>query len=170
MPDLVAPTPRLETAWREAHAEWGPGRHEDGFGLRPSDDVATPAGFGAWVDRLTFDENPAHDHDLGRVHRWIVEDGRVLGGIALRWQFDGKPPPMGHIGFGLRPSARGRGVAAWALRGMLGVARTAGLRRVMLMCATTNTASARTIERGGGVLTEVIDTPSGPARRYWIIL
>jgi predicted acetyltransferase len=170
MPDLVAPSLRLETAWREAYDEWGPGRHEDGFGLRPSDDVGTADGFRSWVDRLVFDEDTSQDHDNGHVYRWIVEDGRVLGGIALRWEFDGTAPPMGHIGFGVRPSARRRGVAAWALHGMLDEARRAGLPRVMLMCESSNQASARTIERGGGILDDISDTPFGPARRYWITL
>jgi hypothetical protein len=53
MPELIAPTTRLRTAWLEAHAEWGPGPHEDGFGLGPSDDVDSPTGFAAWVARLT---------------------------------------------------------------------------------------------------------------------
>jgi hypothetical protein len=48
MPELIAPTTRLHAAWLEAHAEWGPGQHEDGFGLGPSDEVASPSGFAAW--------------------------------------------------------------------------------------------------------------------------
>src|SRR3954447_4029356 len=56
----------------------------------------------------------------GRKHgspRWIVEDGRVLGGIALRHIFD---DDIGHIRYGVRPSARRRGLAGWALGEMLG--------------------------------------------------
>ena len=30
----------------------GSGVHEDGFGLLPTDDVDSPAGFAAWVQRL----------------------------------------------------------------------------------------------------------------------
>jgi hypothetical protein len=52
VPELIAPTARLHTAWLEAHAEWGPGAHEDGFGLQQSDEVDTPGGFAAWVARL----------------------------------------------------------------------------------------------------------------------
>ncbi|MDT5025847.1 MAG: hypothetical protein QOE61_2273 [Micromonosporaceae bacterium] len=48
MRELIAPTTRLHTAWLEAHAEWGPGLHEDGFGLVPSDEVDSPAGFATW--------------------------------------------------------------------------------------------------------------------------
>jgi predicted acetyltransferase len=167
---LARPSLRLAAAWQDAHREWGPGQHEDGFAMRPSDDVDTPAGFAEWVARLVFDEDPGQHHDAGHVYRWIVEDDRVLGGIALRYEFDGRTPPMGHIGFGIRPSARRRGVASSALRGMLDEARAAGLARVLLMCAEENTASARTIERGGGVFDNCAQTPFGPARRYWITL
>ena len=44
---LIAPTARPHTAWLDAHHERGPGVHEDGFGLRPSDEVDSPAGFAA---------------------------------------------------------------------------------------------------------------------------
>jgi hypothetical protein len=43
MPELIAPTACLHAAWLGAHAEWGPGAHEDGFGLLPSDEVDSPA-------------------------------------------------------------------------------------------------------------------------------
>ncbi|WP_328965228.1 hypothetical protein [Streptomyces virginiae] len=39
MPELIAPTTRLHSAWLEARTEWGPGLHEDGFGLEPADEV-----------------------------------------------------------------------------------------------------------------------------------
>ncbi len=52
MPELIAPAVRLHTAWLEARAVWGPGLHEDGFGLHSRDEVDSPAGFAAWVERL----------------------------------------------------------------------------------------------------------------------
>ena len=50
MPELVEPTVRLRAAWLDARGEWGPGLHEDGFGLRATDVVDTPDGFAAWVE------------------------------------------------------------------------------------------------------------------------
>jgi hypothetical protein len=41
MRELIAPATRLHTAWLRAHAEWGPGRHEDGFGLGPSGEAGS---------------------------------------------------------------------------------------------------------------------------------
>jgi predicted acetyltransferase len=54
-----------------------------------------------------------------------------------------------HIGCGVRPSARRRGLASWALGQVLDRARTRGMDRVMVSCDDDNVASARTIERNG---------------------
>ena len=46
-----------------------------------------------------------------------------------------------------------------------------GLDRVLIVCEADNIASARTVERHGGVLEEPRDTALGAAvRRYWITL
>ncbi|MEV6902929.1 GNAT family N-acetyltransferase [Amycolatopsis sp. NPDC051372] len=74
----------------------------------------------------------------------------------------------GHIGFGIRPSARRRGLAAWALGRMVDEARGLGIDRVLLVCEAGNVASARTIERLGGVFEERRDTEHGPALHFWI--
>jgi hypothetical protein len=73
MPELIAPTARLHTAWIEAHEEWGPGLHEDGFGVGPLDDVDSPIGFAAWVTRLAKAPDPSKPVEGGQVgcmYRW----------------------------------------------------------------------------------------------------
>ena len=174
MPELIVPTVHLHAAWRDAHDEWGPGLHEDGFGLRASDEVRSPDGFAAWVSRLADESDPARPLAAGQVrctYRWIVEGDRVLGGIALRHELtDYLLRVAGHVGYGIRPSARRRGLATWALGRMLGEARALGLDRVLVVCEVDNLASAKTIEHHGGVLDAVQDTELGTARRYWITL
>lgn len=144
MPQLIAPAAAFEAALREARADWGPGVHEDGFGLRPEDDVDTSAGFAAWLRRLAA--------DTGCTCRWIIQDGKVLGGIALRHANHPAVLRAGHLGYGLRPSARRQGHALWALRAMLAEARSLGLEQVLVICERGNAASARTIEHAGGTL------------------
>ncbi|MFD8629611.1 GNAT family N-acetyltransferase [Streptomyces hygroscopicus] len=171
MLQLIEPTTSLYTEFQDCHADWGPGLHEDGFGIEPTDEINSSAGFTAWVDRMLRQHHPAAqpcpDHPHGS-HRWIVSDGRVLGGIAIRHHDDAL---RGHIGYGVRPTARRRGVATWALREMLHEARhIRGLNRVLLVCAADNHASAHTIERCGGALESIRDGDFGPHRRYWINL
>jgi predicted acetyltransferase len=170
VPELIAPTVRLHGAWLDAHAEWGPGLHEDGFGLSRSDEVRTLAGFAAWLARLAQRSDPARTIEVGRhrcTYRWIVENGQVLGGIALRDGDDDYVSWAGHVGYGICPSARRRGLGAWALNRSLEEARALGIQRVLAVCAVDNAASVRTIERCGGVFESIKDTDAGPLRRYW---
>lgn len=137
--------------------------HEDGFGLLETDAVHSFSGFHAWLERL------AAESDLC-TYRWITEGDRVLGGIALRHETHPAVKRAGHIGFGIRPSARKRGIGTWALGRMLIIARTRGMEDVLLMCAADNRASARTIESHGGVLTRQSGAASGTILQYRVLL
>ncbi|MDI3213000.1 GNAT family N-acetyltransferase [Arthrobacter sp. AL12] len=159
MPDLIAPTERLHDAWLKAHAEWGEGLHEDGFGLLPTDEVNSEAGFAAWVARLAKDSPHCS-------YRWIIDGDQVLGGIALRHEFSDFVQWAGHIGYGIRPSARRRGLATWALGRMVEEARALGMDRLLLVCEAGNGASRRTIGRQGGILEG--DGGNGAGLRCWI--
>jgi predicted acetyltransferase len=174
MPELISPTVRLRDCWLASRDEWGRGVHQDGAGLHAEDDVETVAGFAAWVDRLHREADTSIPAGEGRVHAtcwWVVEDEVFLGAISLRHALnDFLLRAGGHIGYGIRPAARGRGLATWALRSVLPEARTLGLEKVLVTCGDDNLASARTIEKAGGVLEDVRDTELGRTRRYWIAL
>jgi predicted acetyltransferase len=174
MPELIAPTVRLRDSWLRSRDDWGPGVHQDGAGLRPGDDVDTVDGFAAWVRRLLTESDPAVPAPEGWVHCtywWIVEDDEVLGAIALRHELnDFLREAGGHIGYGVRPSARRRGLASFALREVLPYAAKLGLTRVLVTCNVDNEGSRRTIERNGGELEDIRDTDIGRLRRYWISL
>ncbi|MFC8277991.1 GNAT family N-acetyltransferase [Streptomyces sp. NPDC057271] len=176
MPELVAPTARLHRSWLEAHVEWSPGAHQSGAGMRLAEEeaLAMPEIFASWVDRLREQADPTRPLAQGWVHAthwWIVEDGVYVGAIDLRHELnDFLLRAGGHIGYSIRPSARRRGLATWALGAVLPEARTLGLDRVLVTCDDDNVASARTIERNGGVLEDTRDTEIGRKRRYWIAL
>jgi predicted acetyltransferase len=168
---LIEPSTAWQSAWLAAHDEWGPGWHEDGFGLSERDEVRSAAGFAEWVSRLRAQQSEPGALQKPRLacqYRWIVEDGRVLGGIALRHGTDASLNRIGHVGYGIRPSARRRGVAAWALIAMVTEAGQFGLSRVLVVCAAGNAASAATAERAGGVLEGIERNRNGAFRRYWI--
>lgn len=105
---------------------------------------------------------------------WLVlEETTVVGVSNLRHELT---PFLrhegGHIGYGVRPSARGRGYATEMLRRTLGYAHGLGLERVLVTCAAGNVASQRTIVRNGGVLEadDVVAHDGEVMHRYWIEL
>jgi RimJ/RimL family protein N-acetyltransferase len=75
------------------------------------------------------------------------EDGQAIGGIG----FHGPPDEAGSvtIGYSLIPSARGRGYAAEALRGLVRFARKQGVRRVKGDADLDNVASHRVMVAAG---------------------
>jgi predicted acetyltransferase len=155
--ELVRPRTELFEAWSEAHREWGPGLHEDGFGISVDDDVDSIEGFHAWIARI--------EQGSGELW-WIVDDGKVLGGIALRAADDERVPRLGHIGYGVRPSARGRGVATWALGEVLLHAASSGIYPVLAFCREGNAGSIATLERHGATLEAVEQHGAVSVRRY----
>jgi predicted acetyltransferase len=174
MPHLIAPTTRLYDSWIASRDEWGRGVNQDGAGLGADDDVDTAQGFSVWVQELRQQSDTSIPAKEGRVHAtywWIVEDDIYLGAISLRHTLnDFLLRAGGHIGYGVRPTARRRGLATCALQAVLPEARSLGLTRVLLTCNDNNLGSARIIENSGGVLEDVRDTELGRTRRYWMTL
>ncbi|WP_092547458.1 GNAT family N-acetyltransferase [Actinoplanes derwentensis] len=175
MLELIDPTAELRTAWLTAREEWGRGVHQPGSGLRTGDDVDSPAGFAEWVARLRRAADESLPPEPGLVHAaywWIVDgEARILGSISLRYVLnDFLLQGAGHIGYSVRPSARGRGVASWALDEVLGAARRRSLGAVLITCDVDNAVSARVSEKHGGTLEDVRDTTLGLKSRYWITL
>lgn len=85
---------------------------------------------------------------------WLVRDDREVVGVSnLRHELtESLRHDGGHIGYGVRPSARGNGYAVELLRRTLRRAEALGLSEVLITCDRGNVASARTILRNGGIL------------------
>lgn len=68
--------------------------------------------------------------------------------------------------------ARPHGAVGWPVGRWAGCStrRALGRDRLLVVCATGNVASARTIERCGGVFEGIGETRFGPTRRYRITL
>lgn len=76
----------------------------------------------------------------------------------------------GHIGDGVRPSERGKGIATGMIALALEECRKLGIDNVLMCCDKNNIASARTIEKNGGVLENEVLFDGVPVLRYWIKL
>lgn len=135
----------------------------------------TPA-YADWLDALARDADPARV-EPGRVvgaTYFVVraEDNEIVGMVNLRHTLnDFLLHEGGHIGYSIRPSQRRQGYATQALALMLGVCAGLGLHRVLVTCNADNTASARTIQKNGGVLEDARTAGDGRlVQRYWINL
>jgi predicted acetyltransferase len=104
---------------------------------------------------------------------WLVQEGRILGTARLRHGLTRSLADFGgHIGYEIRPSERGKGYATRLLSLVLAHARQMGLTRVLITCDVANIASARVIQKNGGVLASESFSPAGGRviQRYWIEL
>ena len=106
-------------------------------------------------------------------HRWLLDDaGAIVGIVRVRHNINNAflAEEVGHIGYDVPPSVRGRGYGIACLQAGLEVARKLHLERVLVCADTDNPASWRTIEHCGGVLEVERYSPhyKKKFRRYWI--
>ena len=104
---------------------------------------------------------------------WGMLDGEFAGRLTIRHELTASLREVGgHIGYDTVPRFRGRGVASTMLAHSLPIARALGIERALLTCTDDNLASARVIEKNGGVLAEKRALMGGRLlkRYYWIDL
>ncbi len=134
----------------------------------PREAVVDPAGFATMVRVLVEARKPFAPRPQGYVpwtELWMADGDEYLGRITLRHELtDALFTWGGHIGYAVRPSARRRGHASAAVRGMLAVAWRRGIDPVLITCDLDNVASRRVIEDAGGVFEDVREGK----RRYWV--
>ncbi len=100
------------------------------------------------------------------------ETDRIYGMVSLRFSLnDNLFQYGGHIGYGIRPTERGKGYGTIQLKLALEEMRKKGIYRVLVTCDKDNPASAKVIQNCGGVLeNEVTEDGGNIVQRYWIDL
>ena len=76
----------------------------------------------------------------------------------------------GHIGDGVRPSERRKGIATKMIALALEECKKLGIKRVLMVCDKENIASAKSIMNNGGILENEIVVNGVIEQRYWIEL
>jgi predicted acetyltransferase len=95
------------------------------------------------------------------------EDGELLGVLNFRHHLAGTLDRYGgHIGYAVRPSARGRGIAKALLRYGMAAAAERGIASLVLTTGADNLPSQGVILACGGVLDGSYDWEGRPTRRF----
>lgn len=99
------------------------------------------------------------------------ETNRFVGAVNIRHRLSaGLLRSGGHIGDGVRPSERRRGVATKMIALALEECRRLGILHVLMVCDKDNIASAKSIRSNGGLLENELDDDGVLIQRYWIDL
>jgi len=127
--------------------------------------------YGEWLNhvqdmRLEHNVHP----DLPPATTLLCWKGsRLVGTVEIRHRLtDFQLAYTGHIGFSIRKSCRGQGLATGLLALALDECRPLGLSRVLLTCSRYDAPSRRLIEANGGVLENEIAYEGDIRCRYWI--
>lgn len=167
---LVLPEEVGQEAFMAYFNEWN--AEEPGFGFHPSAMHLRGRSYEKWLeDTMAMRSHAPEGLVPSTAYFFADRAGRVLGAIDFRHELnDYLLHYAGHIGYGIRPSCRGKGLAPYMLALCLEKARERGLARVLVTCDDENQASASTIEDCGGELENRVEEDGRLTRRYWIDL
>jgi len=105
---------------------------------------------------------------------FLMDSGadKILGRISIRHRLvDSLLVRGGHIGYAIVPSERRKGYATEQLRLGLEKCKDLGITPVLITCHKENIASAKVIQKNGGVLENEREVDDGKVfQRYWITL
>ena len=95
----------------------------------------------------------------------------MVGAVNIRhWLNESLLLNGGHIGDGVRPSERRKGVATQMIALALLECRKLGIDKVLMVCDKDNIGSAKSILNNGGILENEIVVNGITEQRYWITL
>lgn len=163
---LIRLSPAHEAAYADFVGDW----RQNGEDIVPFTSGLRAGTFADYVQMLQREETdpPA---PLVRGTTFFLEDnGRLLGAVNIRHTLNERLLlEGGHIGYGVRPGARGRGLAAVMVRLTFPFLRELGITGALITCDDGNAASAKTIERlGGRMENKALNAQGVWVRRYWL--
>lgn len=167
--ELIKPTIELKEQYLEFYREW----KDSGENMVPWVISKDPSDFTAM---LNFIENNSKGENLpdGWVPDstyWLIDpDKKIVGAVNIRHSLTEELLNTGgHIGYGIRPTARRKGYAAQILTQSLEKAKELGIERVLVVCDKGNIGSERTILKNGGEPAEdYVEENGNVIKRFWI--
>ncbi|WP_369903214.1 GNAT family N-acetyltransferase [Bacillus manliponensis] len=168
---LVKPTVALQNEYLQFHKEW----KESGELMVPWVISKDPTHFPEMVQSLLDAEqgkNIPKTWVPDSTYWLVTEENHVIGAVNIRHQLTEHLLNVGgHIGYGIRPSERGKGYATKLLALSVKKAKELGITNILVVCDESNIASEKTILHNGGRRDDdFIEENGNVVRRYWITM
>ncbi|MDY4762224.1 GNAT family N-acetyltransferase [Streptococcus thoraltensis] len=122
--------------------------------------------FEGWIESNFLQETGLLGKGIPAIQLVAFDDqNQALGFLNIRLRLDQELLSTGgHIGYSVRPSKRGRGIAKKMLKEAIAIAATKNIQNILVTCHQDNQASRAVILANGGVFENSIDE----TERYWI--
>ena len=165
---FIIPNESHKSQWEEIIAEWDDTRKRPRILFQPS--------FEEFINRIgQLSQWDDKEKQVAKSSVFLLIDEtveKILGCLWLRHHIDFPIDREygGHIGYGIRPSARGKWYATEMLQLWLQEAKKLWIDRILITCDDDNIASAKVIEANGGILEKCMEKDGVKMRRYWINL
>ncbi len=166
---LITPDKSYQSQWEEIMSEWDDSDKRPRIFFQESYDLflekALQLSQGDNIEKsipkssLFFLVNEA---DSARIlwFLWLRHHIELINDKQFSW----------HIGYGVRPSERGKWYATEMLKLGLIEAQKVWIEKLFIACDDDNIASAKVIEANGGILEKYMEKDGVKMRRYWINL
>ena len=160
-----APQPSDEAEFAEAQRVMAQEGFVFGFRYEPH------RPFAEWLARAQRRGESLGPDEIAATFEIVTLEGRLAGRVSVRhWLNASLLNRGGHIGYGVLPQYRGRGLGKLLLKRGLELTSKLEIRRVLVTGDEDNVASRRIIEGAGGVFESNFESSDQqvPTRRYWI--
>lgn len=169
---LVSPDIFHRREYTDMMEEW----LQDGDPIIPSALVSGSLTYDEWLSReRKFESEDTCPRGMVPCNLYFftrASDGKIVGAASIRWRLNKELLHNGgHIGYGIRPSERGKGYGTRQLQLILDKCRERKMERILITCLEDNLASQKIILQNGGVLENTATTSQGKTvYRYWVEL
>jgi predicted acetyltransferase len=164
---LVQPTLEMKEAFLAYEEEW---RHNDEK-MVPYSARLLGHEYEEWLRNISDKEIYHEGFVPSHTYFFMDEQHNIIGAINIRHYLnDYLLSYGGHIGYGIRPTQRKKGYAVQMLSMALPIAKELGIEKALLTCDKENIASAKTIQKNGGILENEVIEEGKMIQRYWIDL
>lgn len=100
---------------------------------------------------------------------WLVDDNEIIGVTNLRHYLNKRIKHCGgHIGLGIRPSVRGKGLGKLLMQLSIEHLFNLGVKPIHIHCYKNNTSSAKAIKSNGGILSSEFTENNQVIQRYLV--